>query len=55
MNKEKVRMSWPVFLEPPMDWAVGPLPQLVDDDNSPRYKTKKFKDYMYCKLNKIPQ
>ncbi|PKI74968.1 flavonol synthase/flavanone 3-hydroxylase-like [Punica granatum] len=55
VNKEKVRMSWPVFLEPPMDWVVGPLAQLVDDENPPKFKSKKFKDYMYCKLHKLPQ
>ncbi|KAI4326196.1 hypothetical protein MLD38_031534 [Melastoma candidum] len=63
VNKEKARMSWPVFLEPPMEWVVGPLPQLLANQEGkdhasgepPKYKTKKFKDYMYCKLNKLPQ
>ncbi|ESR39682.1 Flavonol synthase/flavanone 3-hydroxylase [Citrus sinensis] len=55
VNKDKTRMSWPVFLEPPADTVVGPLPQLVDDENPPKYKAKKFKDYSYCKLNKLPQ
>ena len=34
---------------------VGPHPKLVNQDNPPKYKTKKYKDYAYCKLNKIPQ
>ncbi|KAF8398703.1 hypothetical protein HHK36_014560 [Tetracentron sinense] len=51
VNKEKVRMSWPVFCSPPGDRIIGPLPQLVSDDN----KTKKYKDYQYCKINKLPQ
>ncbi|XP_031286995.1 flavonol synthase/flavanone 3-hydroxylase-like [Pistacia vera] len=55
VNKEKTRMSWPVFLEPPGEFVVGPLPQLVGEDNPPKYKAKIFKDYIYCKLNKIPQ
>ena len=55
VDKEKTRMSWPVFLEPPGEFVVGPLPQLVDQQNPPKYKTKKFKDYSYCKLNKLPQ
>ncbi|XP_034674846.1 flavonol synthase/flavanone 3-hydroxylase-like [Vitis riparia] len=55
VNKEKTRMSWPVFLEPPSDQVVGPLPQLVNEENPARYKTKKYSDYVYCKLNKIPQ
>ncbi|XWS65164.1 hypothetical protein CRYUN_Cryun05aG0068400 [Craigia yunnanensis] len=55
VEKEKTRMSWPVFLEPPREFVVGPLPQLVDQQNPPKYKAKKFKDYSYCKLNKLPQ
>ena len=55
VNKEKIRMSWPVFLEPPSEFAVGPIPKLPSQDNPPKYKTKVFKDYAYCKLNKIPQ
>ncbi|EXB44346.1 Flavonol synthase/flavanone 3-hydroxylase [Morus notabilis] len=31
LHKEKTRMSWPVFLEPPPDFEVGPHPKLVDD------------------------
>lgn len=48
-------MSWPVFCSPPGELVVGPLPQLVTDENPAKYKTKKYKDYSYCKLNKIPQ
>ncbi|KAL5704262.1 flavonol synthase [Ranunculus cassubicifolius] len=55
VNKEKTRMSWPVFCNPPADMVIGPLPQLVNDANPAKFKTKKFKDYQYCKLNKIPQ
>ncbi|CAL1362195.1 unnamed protein product [Linum trigynum] len=55
VNKDKTRMSWPVFLEPPADHVVGPHPKLVGDKNPAKYKTKKFGDYCYCKLNKIPQ
>ncbi|CAK7343054.1 unnamed protein product [Dovyalis caffra] len=55
VSKDKARMSWPVFLEPPGEFVVGPLPQLISKDNPPKFKTKKFKDYMYCKLNKLPQ
>nr|AUM57447.1 flavonol synthase [Camellia fraterna] len=56
VNKDTTRMSWPVFLEPPEDLEVGPHPKLVnDDDNPPKFKTKKYKDYVYCKLNKLPQ
>ncbi|KAJ1386597.1 Oxoglutarate/iron-dependent dioxygenase [Sesbania bispinosa] len=55
VDKERTRMSWPVFLEPPAEWVIGPLPQLVTQDNPPKYKAKKFKDFTYCKLNKLPQ
>ncbi|KAJ4764908.1 Flavonol synthase [Rhynchospora pubera] len=55
VNKDQTRMSWPVFCEPPADLVIGPLPQLVSDENPAKFKTKKFKDYEYCKLNKIPQ
>ncbi|WCJ44605.1 2-oxoglutarate (2OG) and Fe(II)-dependent oxygenase superfamily protein [Euphorbia peplus] len=55
VNKEKTRMSWPVFMEPPSDFEVGPHPKLINQDNPPLFKTKKFGDYCYCKLNKIPQ
>ncbi|XP_059432919.1 flavonol synthase/flavanone 3-hydroxylase-like [Corylus avellana] len=55
VNKEKARMSWPVFLEPPAEFVVGPVPELVNEENPPKYKPKKFKDYAFCKLNKLPQ
>ncbi|KAK6938439.1 Non-hem dioxygenase N-terminal domain [Dillenia turbinata] len=55
VTKDKTRMSWPVFLEPPSDFAVGPHPKLVTDENPAKFKTKKYSDYVYCKLNKIPQ
>ncbi|KAI3893443.1 hypothetical protein MKW92_049264 [Papaver armeniacum] len=55
VNKEKTRMSWPVFCSPPADMVVGPLPQLVSKENPAKYKSKKYKDYEYCKLNKLPQ
>ncbi|KAJ3695907.1 hypothetical protein LUZ60_001284 [Juncus effusus] len=55
VNKDKTRMSWPVFCEPPEEYVVGPLPQLVSEENPAKFKTKKYKDYQYCKINKIPQ
>ncbi|GMH00272.1 hypothetical protein Nepgr_002111 [Nepenthes gracilis] len=56
VNKEKTRMSWPVFLEPPSDMVIGPHQKLVVDGESPaKYKIKMFGDYRHCKLNKIPQ
>ncbi|KAI4337783.1 hypothetical protein L6164_016158 [Bauhinia variegata] len=55
VNLEKTRMSWPVFLEPPKDHVVGPHPKVINEENPPKYKTKSFGDYAYCKLNRIPQ
>ncbi|KAJ7965604.1 Flavonol synthase [Quillaja saponaria] len=55
VNKDETRISWPVFLEPPSDHVVGPHPKLVNEENPPKYKTKKYSEYVYCKLNKIPQ
>ncbi|XP_054788994.1 flavonol synthase/flavanone 3-hydroxylase-like [Prosopis cineraria] len=52
---DKTRMSWPVFLEPPSDHVVGPLPALINDQNPPKFKSKTYGDYAYCKLNKISQ
>ncbi|CAH8270527.1 unnamed protein product [Arabidopsis lyrata] len=54
VDKEKTRMSWPVFLEPPREKIVGPLPELTGDDNPPKFKPFTFKDYSYRKLNKLP-
>ncbi|KAL2232419.1 flavonol synthase/flavanone 3-hydroxylase-like [Sesamum indicum] len=55
VNKEKTRMSWPVFMEPPPHLEIGPHPNLISEQNPPKYKTKKFSDYVYCKLNNLPQ
>lgn len=55
VNKDRTRMSWPVFIEPPHDHAVGPITELIDEENPAKYKTKKYGDYKYCKLNKLPQ
>ncbi|KAL9265522.1 Flavonol synthase/flavanone 3-hydroxylase-like protein [Drosera capensis] len=56
VNKDKTRMSWPVFLEPPAVQEIGPHPKLIDDQENPaKYKTKNYSDYVYCKLNKIQQ
>ncbi|XP_029129274.1 flavonol synthase/flavanone 3-hydroxylase [Cajanus cajan] len=55
VSKDETRISWPVFVEPPPEHVVGPHPKLINKDNPPKYKSKKYKDYAYCKLNKIPQ
>ncbi|XP_021726298.1 flavonol synthase/flavanone 3-hydroxylase-like [Chenopodium quinoa] len=55
VTKDRTRMSWPVFLEPPLEHTVGPIPKLVNDENPAKYKTKKYRDYTYCKFNNKPQ
>lgn len=55
VSKEKARMSWPVFCSPPGELVVGPLPELISEENPAKFKAKQFKDYQYCKLNKLPQ
>jgi flavonol synthase len=55
VSKEKTRMSWPVFVEPPTELVVGPHPLLITGECPAKYKAKKFKDYKYCKINKLPQ
>ncbi|KAK7287256.1 hypothetical protein RIF29_00439 [Crotalaria pallida] len=55
VNKEETRMSWPVFIEPQPEHEVGPHTKLVNADDPPKFKTKKYKDFLYCKFNNIPQ
>ncbi|KAI9079662.1 hypothetical protein K1719_038283 [Acacia pycnantha] len=54
VDKDQTRMSWPVFLEPPGDFLIGPLPQLLSPDHPPLYKPRSFKEYRFSKLNKLP-
>ncbi|KAI3464482.1 hypothetical protein Pfo_021145 [Paulownia fortunei] len=44
VDREKTRMSWPVFMEPPPNLELGPYPKFVSEENPPKYKTKKFSD-----------
>ncbi|CAN1175428.1 Flavonol synthase/flavanone 3-hydroxylase [Linum perenne] len=56
VNKERTRMSWAMFMTPPHDKEIGPLPELVDVESSPpKYPTKTFGEYRYRKINKLPQ
>nr|CAB3451184.1 unnamed protein product [Digitaria exilis] len=54
VSKEKTRMSWPVFVEPPGELVVGPHPRLVTDESPAKYKAKKYKEYQHGKINVIP-
>ncbi|KAL0438061.1 UNVERIFIED_CONTAM: Flavonol synthase/flavanone 3-hydroxylase [Sesamum latifolium] len=55
VNKNRTRVSWPCFLEPPAELEIGPIAKLVSEQSPAKYKTKKYKEYVYCKLNKLPQ
>uniref|UniRef100_A0ACD5ZB19 Uncharacterized protein n=1 Tax=Avena sativa TaxID=4498 RepID=A0ACD5ZB19_AVESA len=55
VSKEKTRMSWPVFVEPPTELVVGPHPRLITGECPAKYKAMKFKDYKYGKINKLLQ
>nr|AGE13752.1 flavonol synthase [Fagopyrum tataricum] len=55
VNKEKTRMSWAVFCVPPGQKTVGPLPELVNEENPAKYTAKTFDEYRYRKINKLPQ
>lgn len=54
MDKEKTRISWPVFVESSLDHVFGPLPELItDDENVPKFKRYVYKDYKFRKLKKL--
>ncbi|KAL7246315.1 hypothetical protein ACSBR2_001432 [Camellia fascicularis] len=55
VNKERTRMSWAVFVVPPHEAVIGPLPELIDEKNPAKYSTKTYAEYRYRKFNKIPQ
>ncbi|XP_010444263.1 PREDICTED: flavonol synthase 3-like [Camelina sativa] len=51
-DKEKTRISWPVFVESNLDHVYGPLPELISgDDGAPKFKSYVYKDYKFRKLN----
>lgn len=55
VNKELMRMSWAVFVVPPREAVVGPLPLLLNDQNPARFSRKPFAEYRHRKFNKLPQ
>ncbi|KAK6939837.1 Non-hem dioxygenase N-terminal domain [Dillenia turbinata] len=55
VNKERMRMSWAVFCAPPHEAVIGPLPELIDEQNPAKYSTKTFGEFRYRKFNKLPQ
>ncbi|MED6152200.1 hypothetical protein PIB30_089586 [Stylosanthes scabra] len=55
VNKERTRMSWAVFIVPPPEAVIGPLPPLLNDHNAPKFSTKTYAEYRHRKFNKLPQ
>ncbi|MED6210475.1 hypothetical protein PIB30_064472 [Stylosanthes scabra] len=55
VNKERKRMSWAVFVVPPHEAVIGPLPPLLNDHNPPKFSTKTYAEYRHRKFNKLPQ
>ncbi|XP_028762755.1 leucoanthocyanidin dioxygenase-like [Neltuma alba] len=51
VNKEKVRISWAVFCEPPKEKIIlKPLPELVTDDEPARFPPRTFAQHIQHKL-----
>ncbi|XP_020274861.1 leucoanthocyanidin dioxygenase-like [Asparagus officinalis] len=51
VNKEKVRISWAVFCEPPKDKVVlRPLEEVVSDENPVKFKPRTFEQHLRQKL-----
>ncbi|EEF48360.1 flavonol synthase, putative [Ricinus communis] len=42
VDKEKMRMSWAMFITPPHEAVIGSVAKLLDDQNPPKYCTKTF-------------
>nr|ACM62747.1 leucoanthocyanidin dioxygenase [Garcinia mangostana] len=51
VNKEKVRISWAVFCEPPKDKIIlKPLPELVSETEPPMFPPRTFSQHIQHKL-----
>ncbi|XP_010934075.1 anthocyanin synthase [Elaeis guineensis] len=56
VNKEKVRISWAVFCEPPKEKIVlKPLPELVTDETPAKFPPRTFAQHIQHKLFKKTQ
>nr|WOC73937.1 anthocyanidin synthase [Ficus virens] len=51
VNKEKVRISWAVFCEPPKEKIIlQPLPETVSEEDPPHYPPRTFQQHIQHKL-----
>ncbi|KAH9321470.1 hypothetical protein KI387_016109 [Taxus chinensis] len=55
VSKDKVRMSWPIFCAPPVDKVIGPMKELINEDNPPLYNAKSYAEFKHRKINKLKQ
>lgn len=44
-NKSKTRISMPIFVNPVPDAIIGPLPEMLENGDEPKYKQVMFSDY----------
>lgn len=52
VNKDKVRMSWPVVCIPPLDFVVAPLKQLIDEKNPAVFDGMSYREFKQRKKTK---
>ncbi|GLU05727.1 hypothetical protein SLE2022_228080 [Rubroshorea leprosula] len=56
VNKEKVRISWAVFCEPPKEKIIlKPLPETVSEAEPPQFPPRTFQQHIHYKLFKKTQ
>ncbi|KAL1204009.1 putative inactive flavonol synthase 2 [Cardamine amara subsp. amara] len=54
VDKEKKRMSWPVFVDANPNVVIGPLPELITGDNPSKFKPITCEEFKYRRLFKLP-
>lgn len=55
VNKENMRMSWAVFVSPPHETLIGPIPRILSEKNPAKFSTKTYAEFRRRKFNKLPQ
>eukprot|EP00253_Pinus_taeda_P019060 PITA_19060 len=55
VSEDKVRMSWPVFCNPPLDLVVGPLQQSIDENHPPLFDAMTHREFRQRKKTKANQ
>ncbi|CAN6842720.1 unnamed protein product, partial [Brassica oleracea var. botrytis] len=55
VDKERIRMSWVVLVRPTKDTVVGPFPELIGQDDPPKFRPMLYKDYIYRKTTLCKQ